>query len=582
MPLSLGCADVLGLNQYSPGGGGTTSSGGTTSQGGTTSMGGTTSGGTTSMGGTTSSGGTGGVGGATGGVGGTGGATGGTGGTLCTVGEMKPCYEGPPGTEGIGICAPGMSTCGMDGIWGPCTGAVYPKIEACAGDGVDENCDGLPECVGQHRWSKVIVGTGAITAGGVTVDAADDPIIVGGFAGEIDFGGGVQSVANGIDAYVVKLSPDGQQLWTRTFGPAGDQVATAVAFDKSSGSIVVAGYFTGSLKIGNDTFTSQGGKDIFVFKLDNDGNPVWAHAYGGNKDDHATSVAVGPAGEIYVGGGYIDNFAVGGTQLPAAGTLVENAFLLKFDSSGTPLKVVGVGSSSAPEVVNAVAVDSLGAPWVAGNFNGPFAWDGCGSQTPVGGSDAFVMRLDTNTKCVNAHGWGDAADQWGSALSAYPGGNVASGLNVEGTFTIGGNTPPGDASTFDVALVRSPQSGNSLYKRYGDLGTHQFLQGLSVDGLGNPVLGGSYSGGINFSPLAADKMVPVTTYDRYLAKLDAASNFVWQKSFTNSAGGFTFVATDSLGRVDLFGTVLGTTDMGGGTIGVAGSPMSVLLAQFSP
>jgi hypothetical protein len=37
----------------------------------------------------------------------------------------QPCYEGPPGTEGVGICVGGTRTC-ADGEWGPCEGQQRP------------------------------------------------------------------------------------------------------------------------------------------------------------------------------------------------------------------------------------------------------------------------------------------------------------------------------------------------------------------------------------------------------------------------------------------------------------------------
>jgi hypothetical protein len=86
--------------------------------------------------GTGGSGGVGGLGGS-GGVGGLGGSGGGP----CTDGQTEPCYEGPPGTDGVGVCAKGTHTC-QNGGWGWCTGSVLPSDgETC--NGLDDDCDGL-------------------------------------------------------------------------------------------------------------------------------------------------------------------------------------------------------------------------------------------------------------------------------------------------------------------------------------------------------------------------------------------------------------------------------------------------------
>ena len=68
----------------------------------------------------------------------------------CNDGDSRACYEGPAGTEGIGVCRGGTRTC-SGGAWGDCAGQVLPSAEVCD-DTVDNDCNGLvdgadPECV---------------------------------------------------------------------------------------------------------------------------------------------------------------------------------------------------------------------------------------------------------------------------------------------------------------------------------------------------------------------------------------------------------------------------------------------------
>ncbi len=61
---------------------------------------------------------------------------------LCEPGIQIACYEGPAGTNRVGTCRGGASTCAADGLsWGPCEGQVLPAIEGCAFS-CDEDCDG--------------------------------------------------------------------------------------------------------------------------------------------------------------------------------------------------------------------------------------------------------------------------------------------------------------------------------------------------------------------------------------------------------------------------------------------------------
>jgi hypothetical protein len=60
---------------------------------------------------------------------------------VCTPGDMVSCYQGAPGTQGVGPCTAGTSTCAPSGTaWGPCVGQVLPSTEICA-NGIDEDCN---------------------------------------------------------------------------------------------------------------------------------------------------------------------------------------------------------------------------------------------------------------------------------------------------------------------------------------------------------------------------------------------------------------------------------------------------------
>jgi hypothetical protein len=62
----------------------------------------------------------------------------------CTEGEMRSCYSGPVGTQGVGSCQAGVQTCHSND-WGPCEGEVTPTAEVCS-DSADHNCNGNAGC----------------------------------------------------------------------------------------------------------------------------------------------------------------------------------------------------------------------------------------------------------------------------------------------------------------------------------------------------------------------------------------------------------------------------------------------------
>jgi hypothetical protein len=68
---------------------------------------------------------------------------------------VRACYTGPAGTEGMGLCSAGTTTCSV-GSWGACEDEVHPQLEVC--DSSDNNCNGQQdEVLERHAANNVVV-----------------------------------------------------------------------------------------------------------------------------------------------------------------------------------------------------------------------------------------------------------------------------------------------------------------------------------------------------------------------------------------------------------------------------------------
>jgi len=63
----------------------------------------------------------------------------------CVPGTTEKCpYNGPSGTEDVGLCKAAVKLCKESGTWGNCNGEVLPVYEICD-NGIDEDCTGTPD-----------------------------------------------------------------------------------------------------------------------------------------------------------------------------------------------------------------------------------------------------------------------------------------------------------------------------------------------------------------------------------------------------------------------------------------------------
>lgn len=106
--------------------------------------------------------------------------------------------------------------------------------------------------------------------------------------------------------YVAKLDDNGNFIWAEKFEGIKDQRGSRdnrIAIDNFSNVYVVGG-FEGTAQYGATTLTSVGEWDGFLFKMDSDGNFIWAKSIGSNKTDRIDGIAIDYCDNVYVAGEY--------------------------------------------------------------------------------------------------------------------------------------------------------------------------------------------------------------------------------------------------------------------------------------
>ena len=281
---------------------------------------------------------------------------------------------------------------------------------------------------GAYQWAHSFGSASAGSQGyDVAVDSSGNPHVTGGFRGTVDFdpsGANANLTASGSggDAFVLKLSSAGAYLWAGQFGGSGQEYGNKIAV-AGTGAIAFVGEFNGNNSdfdpgVGTSLLSSNGW-DGFAVNLNASGTLGWAQKFGDSGTDRAYAVAV--AGSDIVIGGSFQNTVVfdpGPTPTSRTAAGLNDGFVVKVDSSGVFQWVAPI-SGTNQEWVLSVAVDGSGNVLAAGPFWQTVDFDpasgATANLTSAGGSDAFVMKLDSS----GAYQW---AKQFGGFGTDYANG----------------------------------------------------------------------------------------------------------------------------------------------------------------
>jgi hypothetical protein len=119
---------------------------------------------------------------------------------------------------------------------------------------------------GAHVWSTAFGGVGNQEPNAVAVDSLNRVVLTGNFQGDVDFGAGLVTSLGQEDAYVTKLTEDGEHLWNNIYGSMGSEIGFGVTTDQMD-NVIAVGHHSGTVDFGSGPLASSGGFDMFVVKL---------------------------------------------------------------------------------------------------------------------------------------------------------------------------------------------------------------------------------------------------------------------------------------------------------------------------
>jgi hypothetical protein len=338
------------------------------------------------------------------------------------------------------------------------TGANYGVLDfgtgtpltAAAGQNAPDIFVAKFDPTGKALWAKGYGDPGTQSGQSVAADAKGNLAVTGSMQQTTDFGMGVLTSAGMDDIFLLKLDPNGNTLWAQRYGDATEQFGYFVAFDPS-GDEVLVGDFQGSVDVGMGALISAGMYDVLLAKLDPNGKALFGKRWGDSMNQLADCVSVDPQGELVLSGGFQGSIDFGKGAM--ASTDMGAKYLAKLDASGDTLWAKSFGDGD-PFDWTSVATDPMGGVVIAGEFVTAIDF----GQGPIQAKDKydiFVARFDTGGKLVWADRYGAADDQYARSVAIAPSQNVVLGGYFLGKLGFGTGTgmmAPGNGLLYLVEL----------------------------------------------------------------------------------------------------------------------------------
>lgn len=320
----------------------------------------------------------------------------------------------------------------------------------------------------------------------------------------------------GYDLLVAKLNANGSVAWSRCLGGTGNEYAGDIEQTSDGGYIFTAG----SNSSDGDVTENHGGNDLWLVKLDENGEIVWQKSLGGTSNDGSGRKIrqTNDGGYFAIGTSYSND----GDATGAHGS--ADYWVLRLDAEGTPIWTRLLGGTGDDEAED-LRITSDGGCIIIGTTG---SMDGDVTLNH-GAIDAWVVKLDAS-----------GTIQW---QKSYGGSDIDNGWAIEitnaGGYIIGVEAFSNDGEVSvnhglsDFWIVNLDSAGTIIWE--SSYGGSNFDQPIAIC----PTNDGGFA--INGGTTSQDG--DVTNYhgglkDCWTIKVDQAGTLIWQSTFGGSEWDF--------------------------------------------
>jgi hypothetical protein len=392
----------------------------------------------------------------------------------------------------------------------------------------------------QWEWAKRISGLANDYTSDVFVDDSLNVYVTGRTKAASTFYDDINPISpvnyGHTDAFIAKYDKNGNLKWATQMGSPLPEWGWGITVDKD-GYVYCTGELSDTSVFGLDTIISNGNRDVFITKLDNNGNYIWTKSFGNTNTDKGKSITTDNLGNIYVTGFINDQVNVGGQTIGTTG--VMNAFIVKMDSAGNYIHVKDI----SPKYSGGYKIksDHNGNIYLAGEllYNNYIAGFEVLGPTGLAWRDAFLAKLDSSlqTQWVNLvkgsfHNVGEDIafnNNYVYLTGCYSYISDFSGISL--TYNGNGTNATTINASRDAFISKYDLDGNIIWaKGFGGKGL-DYAYGIDVSKNDNIYFSGYFEDTVMFDNY---QLISAGYNDMFITKLDSNGNVIWAKQQGNS------------------------------------------------
>jgi hypothetical protein len=250
------------------------------------------------------------------------------------------------------------------------------------------------------------------------------------------------------DIWVVRINENGDTTWTQTYGGVNGDKSWSVIQTNDEGYVIC----------GKTESYGAGGSDVWLIKTDSLGDTVWTQTYGGSQHDLGRSV-VQTSDNCYIITGYTYSYGSGQSDI----------WLIKTDSLGDALWTRVFGGTDYDYAYQVVETEDHG-----------YFITGMTMSLGNGHADAWFIRTDSLGDTLWTRTFGDTSYEYMvSGVQTADGGFIACGYTETNWI-------------YDLWIIKLDSTGNCSWTKTLGHGFHEYGQSIRQTRDGGYICAGDY------------------------------------------------------------------------------------------